>query len=225
MEYSGATGCSLVPQTLIGMMNWLLVLLLVASRLLTVNPHAAFLDSQEYVNLALSPWREALMSGHSPIHPGYVTVIKLGQMAGIYPAGISAVAGIGTIIVFYLLVKKLFDTRVARKAAIILALLPGVWIVQSNVMVEAVSLWWLTLATYLAVKQKWLGAGISLIMMLLTHNQMLVWLPLALGFGLLKKDFPILQLIKVMAGSILVAALVYAVLGQNLWVLVYTKTG
>ena len=187
--------------------------LLIISRLLTFNPNAAFLDSAEYVNLANSKWHIALSSGHRPIHPEYIALLKLVPM----PAGlISALAGIGTIIVFYFLVKELWDKQTAKTAAIILALLPGVWIVQENVMVEAVSLWWLTLATYLAVKKRWFWTGISLILMLLTHNQMLLWIPLMFGFTKIR--------IKVIVLAVVAAAIVYALLGQDLLGLIYTKT-
>ena len=194
------------------MMLWLLVL--IVSRLITVNFNPAFLDSREYIELAKSPWRVAITSGHPPIHPGYITLIKsAGAQAGL----VSALAGIGTIIIFYKLIKELWDQKTAKIAAIILALVPGVWIVQENVMVEAVSLWWLTLATYLATRRRWLGVGISLTIMLLTHNQMLVWIPLMFGFTKVKQ--------KAVMGAVVVAALVYALLGQNLVSLVYSKTG
>ena len=205
------------------MIFWLVVL--VASRLLTFNLNPAFLDSREYINLARSPWQVALRSGHQPIHPGYVVLLKLIPL----PAGlISALAGMGTVIVFYFLIKELFpvhlggvDRRhprgVALTAALIFALLPGVWIVQENVIVESVSLWWLVLATYLAAKKRWFWTGVSLTLMLLTHNQMLLWIPLIFGFTKVKKEVVIL--------SVAAAAAVYASLGQNLLGLVYTKTG
>lgn len=194
------------------MVFWLGILII--SRLITANPQAAFLDSREYVTLANSSWQVALRSGHPPIHPGYIATLKLIPL----PAGwISALAGIGTIIVFYFLVKELFDRKTAKMAAVILALVPGVWIVQENVMVEPVSLWWLTLAIYLAIKKLWVGTGVSLTLMLLTHNQMLLWLPLMFAFTRVKK--------KVVVAAILAAALVYSWLGQDLLGLVYTKTG
>jgi hypothetical protein len=181
--------------------------LLIISRLLTFNPNAAFLDSAEYVQLANSPWPVALGEGHRPIHPGYVALLKLIPL----PAGlISALAGIGTVIVFYLLAKE-------KIAALIFALLPGVWIVQENVMIESVSLWWLVLATYLAAKKRWWWTGVSLTLMLLTHNQMLVWIPLMFGFTRVR--------IKTIIAAIGAAAIVYAALGQDLVGLVYTKTG
>lgn len=194
---------------------WLFLLVtLIASRLITFNPNAAFLDSREYVDLARSSWPVALTSGHRPIHPAYVAVLKLIPL----PAGlVSALAGIGTVIVFYFLVKELWDKKIATRAAILLALFPGVWIVQENVIVESVSLWWLTLATYLAVKQRWWRTGIALTLMLLTHNQMLLWIPLMFGFAKVKK--------KVIILSIAAAAVVYSLLGQDLVGLVYTKTG
>lgn len=194
---------------------WLfLLIILIASRLITFNPNAAFLDSREYLNLANSQWRIALREGHRPIHPAYVATLKLIPL----PAGlISALAGIGTVIVFYFLVKELWDKQTATIAAILLALLPGVWIVQENVMVEGLGLWWLTLAIYLAVRKRWVSTGVSLTLMLLTHNQMLLWIPLIFGFTKVKK--------RVIIRSITVAAVVYSLLGQDLLGLVYTKTG
>src|SRR3989344_923339 len=197
---------------------WLfLLIVLIASRLVTFNPNPAFLDSTEYVQLARSTWHVALSEGHRPIHPGYIATLKLGSLVGLEASLISALAGIGTVIVFYFLVKELWDKKTAKKAALIFALLPGVWIVQENVMVESVSLWWLTLAIYLAVKQKWLGTSISLSLMLLTHNQMLLWIPLMFGFTKVR--------IRVIVLAVMAAAIVYALLGQNLIELVYTKTG
>ena len=188
--------------------------LLIISRLLTFNPNAAFLDSAEYVQLARSSWQVALRGGHPPIHPAYVALLKLIPL----PAGlVSALVGIGTIIIFYKLIKELWDKKTAKKAALIFALLPGVWIVQENVMIESVSLWWLVLATYLAVKKRWFWTGVSLTLMLLTHNQMLLWIPLMFGFTKVR--------IRVIVLAVVAAAIVYALLGQDLLGLIYTKTG
>ena len=203
-------------------MTGLFFLLLVISRLLFLNPNPAFLDSREYLDLAAHPdLLFALTQGHPPIHPGYIFLLKLFHSLSV-PFLLSPLAGIGTVILFYLIVKKLFDHPTARLAAVIFALLPGPWIVQENFMVESTSLFLLVLAIYLLITRRRFWATVSLTFMLLAHIQMLLWLPLIYAFTLFTRLK--LQPIKVFLVAIFLAGLGYALLGVNLTSFIFSKT-
>ncbi len=170
------------------------VLLFIASRFLFLANYPHFFDSPEYVNLAQSINLEiAFQNSHLPTHPIYIFLLVLTKGAPVMLSALSAVFGLLTFIAFYLIVKNLFNKEVAVFSLFPLVVFFHSWLVQTNVMHEALDhfllilglLFWLL---YLR-KNRLRFLLLSLTALLLTFFNflgMLIWAPVFLAVTLLK---------------------------------------
>ena len=109
-------------------------------------PH--FYDSPEYLKLSQEKnLTLALSKSHESIHPIYISLIQLSQRFFdfinftdlITPVSfISAFFGLLSFILFYLLIRRLFNKRTALLSLIPLTFFPHLWLIQTNIMHESV---------------------------------------------------------------------------------------
>lgn len=189
------------------MLNLLLLILLLLSRLLFVDGSADFFDATQYIRRVQEPFWHSLTSGHPPFHPLYIALgnifYRTMDLFGIHSAGIaaalpSAVFGSLAVAVFYLFVKKIFNRKIALLSSIFIAIVPFFWIASITVLVDPTGIFFFILAIYLY----WLGlesssnkkgmvfillAGLSFGLALFTHTSFAMWTPTFFGLFLYKQ--------------------------------------
>jgi len=173
----------------------LAIILLFLSRLFFLSHSFDFFDSTQYGwRATLGSYLEVMTSGHPPFHPLYNLAaaffyrIHITQNPVIATSLPSAFFGSLSVIFVFLLLKKLFDNRVAWLASILYALSSFVWISQITVLVDATehlfyfaSLYLLSCAfdnnsdlkNYLLS----LAAGLSFGLAGFAHTQVALWSP------------------------------------------------
>lgn len=136
-----------------------LLIFTLASRLFFLNSSIDFFDSMQYVHRSnYDTLFTALSTGHAPHHPGYVFLTYLtnnflhifkifdAPLAAAIP---SAVLGSLTIVVFYLFAKKIFSSKIALLASILVAITPYFWISNIAVIVDPTMIFFYILSLYL----------------------------------------------------------------------------
>lgn len=175
--------------------NLVLILLLFISRVLFLSPLAIYFDSPEYVLLIQNPSLiKALTLGHEPIHPGFILpawlLNKILPIGALYSAELvsSLFSALG-LFVFYKTTKLYFYKQIAAKALIIASLLPVLFLAGVNALTDTTYIFFYLLSFYCVSRfvfnknhhtdTKWIFFGIlSLGYSVLTHTQVILWLPL-----------------------------------------------
>lgn len=186
-------------------MNWGLIITFLLSRFWYLNPKNVFFDSVEY----LSRWSsdnfwEALVSGHPPLHTGYVLSFwpfyRLGewlnwQSPTILVLSIQIIMSVFTVWLIFKVIEMLFDKHSAIKTVFIFAISPFFWITNVSVMMESTYLFYWILSVYLLLKyldkksddvRLLLLSGISWGLAFLTHSVVIMWIPFVIILALLR---------------------------------------
>ena len=166
-------------------------------------PQLVFFDALEYFDRLSNPnFPVALSSGHPPFHAGYVflswPVFQLTGKLGLNPILATEILtvflGLGTIIFFYLLIKDLFNKKIAFWAGLFATLVPLFWIANVSIMVETSAIFFFGLSLYLFVlfaksgKRLWAtSSAASFGYAFFTHTIIILWLPSFLAIYLLVK--------------------------------------
>ncbi len=193
--------------------NIVLIFLLFASRLLLLSSSQDFFDANEYSNRVRdTSLLSAVSSGHPPFHPLFIGVgnifYKFMQFFKISDPNLattlpSAIFGCLAVIIFYFLIKKIFNRNIALIASIIISIIPFFWISSITILVDNIGIFFILLSAYLyyialeKIQDKSkviliLLAGISFGLALFAHTSFAMWLPIFLGifvFWQLKKGF------------------------------------
>jgi len=117
----------------------------IVSRLFFLSKYPLFYDSPEYLRESLSGnFFSSLQKSHESIHPVYLFLIQLFQR--IIPGEnawdlslISGLFGLGSFILFFLLVKKLFNEKTALYSLIPLIFFKHTWLIETNVLHESIN--------------------------------------------------------------------------------------
>lgn len=212
---------------------FIIFLTIFLSRSIFINLLPAFFDGPEYIkliennNLFL-----ALVSGHEPIHPGFILINWLFYhlVKIYYPLNvifsvsfISSFFGSLTLLLFFLIIKKTFSNKIAWKSLLIVSLLPGIWLSQINVLIEPIEIFFFILAMYSFILFNSQGkkvflfiGGISLSYAIFTHTIIILWTPVLLSLPLLfsKKNLKemvyiniVLVIVSIMLGISITAVL------------------
>jgi len=127
---------------------WLIFSLLLISRLFFLAHYPFFYDSPEYYRESLSTnfWQSIAVS-HEAIHPFYLFLTQIFQRISVSLIGqpqiwvislISAIFGIIGILAWYFLIKRVFNEKIALFSLIPLIFFPHLWLIQTNILHEAV---------------------------------------------------------------------------------------
>lgn len=190
------------------MANWLIFLLLVASRVFFIDGSKDFFDAAEYIQRTHdTSILSAISSGHPPFHPLYILLANLTfKLLTLFNSSnpalaitlVSAIFGSLSVVFFYYLIKKLMGQKIAILAAIIISILPFFWISNITILVDPSGLFFLILSMYLY----WLGlntlkpptkitliiaSGFSYGACLMAHTSFGIWLPIFLGLFISKE--------------------------------------
>jgi len=163
-----------------------------------------FYDIPEYLQIVTSHgFLESITLGHFPIHPIFMAI--LWGLIKFFPVNLIAIL-FGIVSVFVL-------SKISKKAAIIYAILPAIWIINTNLMVESVLLFFYILATYFLLKQKKIWFLISIFLMVGTHLEAIFWIPTIFFVPiLLKKKVKNKEFVKWVILGVIVSLLFYLVL-------------
>jgi hypothetical protein len=124
----------------------ILLCVFILSRLLFINPLPVFFDSPEYLARLSSPnYFQAMASGHSPFHVGYLLlfwpVFHLASFFKIYPpfAVIFAQIIMSAIAIycFYLFVQIITNKKTAIISVILFSIFPLYWVMNETIMIES----------------------------------------------------------------------------------------
>lgn len=114
--------------------------------------------------------------GHFPIHPVFMGILWIG--AKLVSANLVAlVFGIISTIILYRISKLIFKRGQFWIPVIIFMLFPAVWIINTNLMVESISLTFYLLSVLFLLKRQKPGFILSLFLMIGTHLESIFWIP------------------------------------------------
>ncbi|MFH1289174.1 MAG: glycosyltransferase family 39 protein [Patescibacteria group bacterium] len=184
---------------------WIFGGLFLASRLFFLANYPHFFDSPEYLRLSLeTDFFKSLSYSHESIHPVYLFLTQLFRIFfsflnlkfQIWQISLtSAVFSILGIASFYLLIRKLFNERVAVFSILPLILFPHLWLIQTNILHESVEqgffLFGLFVFSLFLEKGKlffWVLASLSWGLAVFNFIGIILWFPWVFGIFLLFPD-------------------------------------
>jgi len=165
-------------------------------------PH--FYDSPEYLKLAQEKnLTLALSKSHESIHTIYLFLIQHSQRLYnlmnfknfVTPISfVSAFFGTFSLVCFYLLVKRLFNKKIAFLSLIPLTFFPHLWLIQTNVMHESVDHFLLITSLLFfdifLTNKKLINITVSLLFLILAFINFLgnlIWTPVFIGLFIFRK--------------------------------------
>lgn len=158
-------------------MPFIIFPLIFIAEFLTTPLNVLFYDQPEYLRIvSTNSFWQSLSLGHFPIHPIFMGILWIGNK--FVSANLVALFfGIISTLLIYKISKLIFKKGRFWLTAIIFTLFPAVWIINTNLMVESVSLTFYILSIYLFLKRKKVGFILSLFLMIGTHLESVFWIP------------------------------------------------
>lgn len=143
---------------------------------------ALFYDIPEYLQIVSShTFWQVFSLGHFPIHPVFLGILWIFMRVvpiRIFPVNVIAMFfGLASIFIFYKIAKLIFKKGPFFLAAIIFAMLPGVWLINTNLMVESVTLTFYLAAIFFFLSGKKIRFLIGIFLMVGTHLESIFWIP------------------------------------------------
>lgn len=138
---------------------------------------ALFYDIPEYLSIVSnhSFW-QVFSLGHFPIHPVFLGILWI--LIKFLPVNLIAmVFGITSIAILYKISKIVFKKGWLILPVLIFALFPGIFLVNTNLMVESATLTFYLLSIYFFLLKKPNGFGLALFLMIGTHLEAIFWIP------------------------------------------------
>lgn len=163
-------------------------------RIIAILSTPLFYDIPEYLEIVLgnSFWHVFYL-GHFPIHPVFLGILWI--FIRLIPVNaIAIVFGIISIFVFYKISKLIFTRDNCLLPTLVFSLLPAVYLVNTNLMVESVALTFYLISIYAFVSKKKILFFVSSFLMIGVHLQSVVWLfsvflfPFIFNINFKKKD-------------------------------------
>lgn len=198
------------------------------SRLLFLNSQAVFFDSQEYLTRLGNPdFFQALISGHLPLHTGYIfifwPVFQIAKFININPAGavvfFQIILSSFSIYYFYQLIKLIFDQRIALSSSMIVSLTPLYWIANTTIMMETTYVSFFILSLYFWTKYCFLKKSrfyylilslVFFIISFLAHTVIILWLPVFLFLVYYSNKRQFIKSLIYLAIGLIIASLINA---------------
>ncbi|MCX6705316.1 MAG: hypothetical protein NT162_03200 [Candidatus Woesebacteria bacterium] len=165
---------------------------------------ALFYDLPEYLQIVAShSFWQSVSLGHFPIHPVFMAI--LWPLIKIFPVNVIAML-FGAASIFVI-------SKISKKAAVIYAFFPAIWIINTNLLVESILLFFYILATYFYIRKKKILFFLSVFLMTAVHLQGILWLPAVFLTPLiLKKKVNSVKFIKLAIYAIILSLAAYLLL-------------
>lgn len=178
----------------------LILITFIVSRLFFLSKYPFFYDSPEYLRESFSDnFFSSLQRSHESIHPVYLFLIQLFQKTIPGESAwdlslISGLFGIGSFILFFILVKKLFNEKIAMYSLIPLIFFKHTWLIQTNLLHESIDHFFLIAGilffTIFLDKNKFYLFIISILFLslgILNFPGIIIWFISIFAFVLLRK--------------------------------------
>ena len=147
-----------------------------------------FYDAPEYLKIVNeNSFIKSLSLGHNPIHPVFNGLLWLGMHLFQSANFTALVFGILSALIFYRLLRSLFNRRKSILGLILYLLFPAVYIISTNLMVESVCLFLFVLTLFWLIKGHLIPVCVTVALMVGAHIETIVWLPAIFSFLLLVK--------------------------------------
>lgn len=142
-----------------------------------ISGPALFYDIPEYLQIVTShSFWQVFSLGHFPIHTVFMDILWV--LIRFFPVNLIAmVFGAVSIFIFYKICKLIFKKGPFWLGAAIFALFPAVWLINTNLMVESMTLTFYLAGIYFFLSGKKAGFFISLFLMIGTHLESIFWIP------------------------------------------------
>lgn len=182
---------------------------------LTTPKALLFYDQIEYLRIVSThQFWQVLSLGHFPIHPVFLAIFWLSSRL-ILPNTTAFIFGVISGILMYQITKIIFKKGNFWLAVLIFLLFPGVWLINTNLMVHTVLLSLYLLSIYLFLKKKSVLFFITVFLMGVTHFDALYWVPTIFVFPVIFskeinfKNKDIIKYAVLAAAGLFLAALSY----------------
>ena len=192
-------------------MPFIIFAIIFVAEFLTTPKVLLFYDQIEYLTIVSTHnfW-QVLSLGHFPIHPVFLAIFWVTSKLTL-PNVTALIFGIISAVLMYQVSKLIFKKGNFWLAAVIFLLFPGVWLINTNLMVHSVLLTFYLLAIYLFLKKKPVLFFLTIFLMAATHFDALYWVPTIFVFPVIFKkeiNFKNKYIVKfaVLAASALLAA-------------------
>jgi hypothetical protein len=154
---------------------------------LTTPKVLLFYDQIEYLTIiSTHNFWQVIPLGHFPIHPVFLTIFWITSRL-VLPNTTALIFGIVSGVLMYLISKIIFKKGNFWLATLIFLLFPGVWLVNTNLMLHSVLLTFYLAAIYFLLKKKAVLFFLAILLMGLTHFDAAYWVPTLFIFPVIFK--------------------------------------
>jgi hypothetical protein len=158
-------------------MPQIILLVIFLAEFFTTPLNVLFYDQPEYLRIiSTHSFWQVFSLGHFPIHPIFMGILWIGTKF-VSANLIALIFGMISTLLVYKISKLIFKKGKAWLAAVIFTLFPAVWIINTNLMIESVSLTFYILSVYLFLKRRNLSFVLSIFLMIGSHLESVFWIP------------------------------------------------
>ena len=157
-------------------MQVIIFVLIFIAGFLTTPKILLFYDQIEYLAIVggHSFW-QVFSLGHFPIHPFFLPIFWITSRMTL-PNYTAFIFGVISAVLIYKISKKIFKQKSFWLAAIIFLLFPGVWLINTNLMIQSVLLTFYLLAIFFFIEKKTFLFFITLFLMMGVHVDAVYWI-------------------------------------------------
>jgi len=158
-------------------MHLIILPLIFLAEFLTTPKSLLFYDQIEYLRIVTTNgfW-QVFSLGHFPIHPFFLSIFWIVTKITI-PNYTAYIFGVASGILMYKIGKLIFKDKYSWMIATLFLLFPGIWLINTNLMIQSVLLTFYLLAIYAFLKNKSLLFIISTFLMVGIHVDGVYWIP------------------------------------------------
>lgn len=196
-------------------MQLIIFLIIFVAEFLTTPVNTLFYDQVEYLEIVSTHnfW-QVLSLGHFPIHPFFQSFFWITSRITI-PNYTALIFGIFTSILMYMICRKIFRRKYFWIPCVIFLLFPGIWILNTNLLIQSMLLCFYLLAIYLFLDNRLLLFSLTVFILMGIDLDAIYWIPsIFLLPYLLKKEVKldnrkILRFVKAALFSVFLSILFY----------------
>lgn len=168
-------------------MPQIILFIIFLAEYLTTPKALLFYDQIEYLTIVSTHnLLQVLSLGHFPIHPVFLAIFWITSRL-VLPNTTAIIFGVVSGVLMYQISKIIFKKGNFWLAAVIFLLFPGVWLVNTNLMVHTILLTLYLLAIYLFLKNKAVLFFLTVFLMGGVHFDALYWVPTIFVFPVMFK--------------------------------------
>lgn len=158
-------------------MQIIILIVIFIAEFLATPKNLLFYDQPEYLKIVFSnSFLHVLSLGHFPIHPIFLAIFWITSRLTI-PNYTALIFGIISGILMYQISKLIFKKGNYWLPLLIFSLFPGVWLVNTNLMIQSILLTFYLLSILFFLKKNVLGFFVTSFLMIGIHIDAVYWIP------------------------------------------------